>query len=959
MELRYGRTVKMTVPQSQFTKAVASLTKSYEHAKTLMCDSNNVNEIKNYLPKVNSAYNNLISLCSKLSESDFIPGTSLHKLDFDSQYWDFKMTVQEWIDYLATGNVEIGPSDPSMDLALGSVEQGHKDLPVEKSTVSIPVSLGATFMSKIDSQVTNPIELTQAAADGSTTSHPPDLPLFQSLFFPTSTSSTSFSVPSYEKDVLPYQNLTSKKLLKSSRSKKSRASSITSSASRLEEAQIKLEIAQLQQLQNEERRREEEQIQLHEEEMKQQIQRQAELKRQNQAAEDKRQIEIAKLEIELRQANMQYDDQIALSSQSNASVALYKETKLFRSLSKPSLTTTSESFQPKFSYSSAKLSYPELSVQERLATSRPISTARTYANPVASQHESGSRYYAQTSKSFEPARFASVRDRKHVTRDFRSKLEYSRFQPEVRLRAPVSKHFESTSYNRQMDPTSKFHTVADTSEQYLPKPSIKKFEGDPLDYWAFLNRFRSHIGDWLSPKRRLSYPLQHCSAEVVDNIQHCADIHDGQNALDTALEELKRRYGQPCIIARACEQRLSSFPKLDKDVAERLNKLSILMKRCCHALADEQIALNLDSVSFLVAIANKLTIDLKRKWIDAAVNITRKTGRNASFKDLTQFVDEQAKIANSTFGLNLFGSNSSRGDQPKRAKTVALQTTTKTENKTGQFSYPKPKCPFCSETHKLYKCEKFRGMAVTDRSQFVKKNKICERCLNSGHATKFCTLKYIKCRKQDCDARENHNTLLHPVSNTSSRSLSEDIAASSSDSLIDSKVVKSLTMSSNSSCATSKTRSYLDVIPVKVNSNGKSICTYALLDTGSERTFCEQRLVDEMNPCNSHVKLAIQTLSTGDPHVLDTIAVSFSISSLDDSYSMNLADVVVVESIPVAPTVMPNLGDLQRHSHLSDVSLTEVKGGSVTLLIGNDHAAAHRCLRVDSHLLPKQVLMPC
>ena len=182
--------------------------------------------------------------------------------------------------------------------------------------------------------------------------------------------------------------------------------------------------------------------------MKQQIQRQAELKKQNQAAEDERQIEIAQLEIELRQANMQYDDQSALSSQSNASVALYKETKLFQSLSKPSLTTTSESFQPKFSYSSAKPSYPELSVQERLATSRPISTARTYSNPVASQHESGSRCYAQTSKSFEPARFASARNRKHVSRDSRSKLEYSRFQPEVRLRAPVSKHFESTSYNR-------------------------------------------------------------------------------------------------------------------------------------------------------------------------------------------------------------------------------------------------------------------------------------------------------------------------------------------------------------------------------------------------------------------------------------------------------------------------------------------------------------------------------
>ena len=74
------------------------------------------------------------------------------------------------------------------------------------------------------------------------------------------------------------------------------------------------------------------------------------------------------------------------------------------------------------------------------------------------------------------------------------------------------------------------------------------------------------------------------------------------------------------------------------------------------------------------------------------------------------------------------------------------------------MSYPKLKCPFTSKTHMLYKSGQLCGIAAANRSEFVKKNKVCERCLNSGHATKYCNLKYMKCKKQNYDARENHNT---------------------------------------------------------------------------------------------------------------------------------------------------------------------------------------------------------
>ena len=42
------------------------------------------------------------------------------------------------------------------------------------------------------------------------------------------------------------------------------------------------------------------------------------------------------------------------------------------------------------------------------------------------------------------------------------------------------------------------------SDPLIPKPNVKRFEGDPLDYWAFYNRFRCHVTDWFPLKTKMS-----------------------------------------------------------------------------------------------------------------------------------------------------------------------------------------------------------------------------------------------------------------------------------------------------------------------------------------------------------------------------------------------------------------------------------------------------------------------
>ena len=195
---------------------------------------------------------------------------------------------------------------------------------------------------------------------------------------------------------------------------------------------------------------------------------------------------------------------------------------------------------------------------------------------------------------FDRGFIAARHDGTTFTKNFKSSVA----QPKINRDIPD----RSQSVFRPNDP--QHDVIRDDFNVYLSKPIIQTFSGDPLDFWAFCNRLQSRLPNWLSAERKISYLLQHCEPSVCQNIQYFADLH-GEDCYDLAWIELKRRYGQPHIIALACEEQLLGFPKLDKDIPERLNKLSILMKRCRFAMADKTIASNLDSVQFLTTIANK------------------------------------------------------------------------------------------------------------------------------------------------------------------------------------------------------------------------------------------------------------------------------------------------------------------------------------------------------------------
>ena len=187
---------------------------------------------------------------------------------------------------------------------------------------------------------------------------------------------------------------------------------------------------------------------------------------------------------------------------------------------------------------------------------------------------------------------------------------------------------------------------------------------------------------------------------------------------------------------------------------------------------------------------------------------------------------------------------------------------------------------------------------------------------------------------------------LFPISADMSTDADASIIEPSTSSDNNAAITKPLTASCGSDAVAATCRKN------SVNLDNVVVHTYALLDSGSDRTFCERRLVTELGsdlPA-SPVKLVAQTLAGKDPDILKNAMITLNISSLDYSFNMSLAEVVVVDDIPVMPTVVPEDRSIQMHPHLSGVSLPAVKEGSVILLIRNDFVEAHRCL--DSRFSP-------
>ena len=146
----------------------------------------------------------------------------------------------------------------------------------------------------------------------------------------------------------------------------------------------------------------------------------------------------------------------------------------------------------------------------------------------------------------------------------------------------------------------------------LPQIKIEIFKGDPKEWPTFISSFRDMIHNVVpSDAQRHAFLKQLLTPEVRSYI---AEYLEDPSTYYEALEELKKRYGQPQVVARSHLMALMNLPTVKDDDPHALAKLNRTLHGAMHALRTGGYEQDLDSGMTLEHVVSRLPQRMRSTW---------------------------------------------------------------------------------------------------------------------------------------------------------------------------------------------------------------------------------------------------------------------------------------------------------------------------------------------------------
>ena len=494
----------------------------------------------------------------------------------------------------------------------------------------------------------------------------------------------------------------------------------------------------------------------------------------------------------------------------------------------------------------------------------------------------------------------------------------------------------------------------------LPKPNLLPFDGDPTKYCDFIRAFENVIESKTSIySARLYYLVQYTTGQVRELMRSCLPMKENEGYRE-ARKLLLERYGQPYNIASALVDKIANGPVIRVDDGAGLQKLSVQLTSCSNTLKEIGYMSKLQNPDTLRRIIDRLPVSLKLKWRELVDTIMQQKHREVTVKDLTDFVVARARVANhpifgkvnNSDGKNMGNVNNHR--QPSKVRNYAIEGN-QTDDKDGTRKCVK--CPSCDSNHWLSQCYALKKLTVEDRHKFVRRKNLCNNCLVTAHFVKDCP-KESFCRVQDC--KEKHSTFLHPKRLRETPEPSKDLPKDSSNFSTESRKeefnVEATSKESNNGYVRIKGENQfavkvtstagLAVVPVKVKAKGtgKMIETYAFLDSGSNTSFCTEKLLNQLDLDGKRTTLSLTTLENVNTAV-ECSFVNLEVFDLQEENLIELSNVFSRPRLPISKDSIANQNDVDRWPYLTGVEIPQIDA-EVGLLIGSDVPEALQPLEV-------------
>ena len=162
-------------------------------------------------------------------------------------------------------------------------------------------------------------------------------------------------------------------------------------------------------------------------------------------------------------------------------------------------------------------------------------------------------------------------------------------------------------------------------------------------------------------------------------------------------ESLFSAYGQPHIVAFCCEERLLSSPRLKEKEPSALKSMAIQMEKCLAMLRDIGEFATLNSFGTIQKLTDKFPEEMKRDWVKWSFNVLKKSGKQAKFEELVEFVRHESEEANSLYGRALYATAKSSSLRTSFKKTSVFGTVASSNVKMKTI-VSKKQCLFCEKS---------------------------------------------------------------------------------------------------------------------------------------------------------------------------------------------------------------------------------------------------------------------
>ena len=390
-------------------------------------------------------------------------------------------------------------------------------------------------------------------------------------------------------------------------------------------------------------------------------------------------------------------------------------------------------------------------------------------------------------------------------------------------------------------------------EAKLPKLELPVFEGEQRSWTAFWEQFDAvvHQSD-LPTVSKFTYLRSLLAGEAKTVI---AGLALTAVNYDTACQLLKNRYGRTdrIIFAHISDLLTLEVPKLPT-VPELWGLYNNLQS---HVRSLESLGITGTQYGVILTplILSRLPDDLRMEWVregdrkereEAVTDASGTTGGGpaktgfatanpvqvgADLEFLMEFLSREIQRRETS---QTYSSRSGQLDAPPTSAS-ALHAGSRTPHVQGQSSNQAYCGLCCAPGHTTVQCRKLRTVPVEERRTKIKN--VCWKCLTPlkpHHNFRFCKAKCSKCNG-------SHHAIMCTQNKPDKQS-----SQNTQNSTTNPKSKPNTTMHTNTSPSVSHTNVALQTLYVSVGGKKGEVKAVVLFDTGSDRSYVSQRVIDQI-----------------------------------------------------------------------------------------------------------------